>query len=250
MALSSHEAAASWQRPSGEVSGIVRRRLKESRCDAWMFMGAVLDVLRDLGRQCVYFVCMPREASQEKGRVGARTAQRWLEATTFVELPWNSYHHEALCEIECLDDSTKMFDLAGYFLTDERTPISVEVKNVDTDAHLRDKFHEFLAVAYSSTAKRKLKSRPDDKREFMWVSWHPFGPMNRWTKLASVEEIEISLGEYSGLLNGHEVDRELLQVVSERIWVLTFNPKQEMLSLDADDLSKVMAALPRKRTTL
>ncbi|WP_280373889.1 hypothetical protein [Nocardia wallacei] len=193
---------------------------------------------------------MPREASQEKGRIGARTAQRWLEATTFVELPWNSYHHEALCEIECLDDSTKMFDLAGYFLTEERAPISVEVKNVDTESHLKEKFHEFLAVAYSSTARRLEKSRPDDKREFMWVSWHPFGPMNRWAKLTSAEEIELAVEEYPSLLGGHAIDRSVVQTVSERIWLLTFNPKQETLSLDADELSRVMAALSRKRTTL
>ncbi|MFQ6398970.1 hypothetical protein ACLMAJ_36730 [Nocardia sp. KC 131] len=193
---------------------------------------------------------MPREASQEKGRVGARTAQRWLEATTFIELPWNSYKHEAQCEIECLGDSIKMFDLAGYFLTEERTPVSVEVKNVDSEDHLREKFHEFLAVAYSSTARRKLKKRADDKREFMWVSWHPFGPMSRWAKLSSTEEIELSLTEYPKLLDGQVVDTSILQEVSKRIWVLTFNQRQETLSLDAEELDKVMAALSRKRTTL
>ncbi|MBV6762763.1 hypothetical protein [Rhodococcus opacus] len=193
---------------------------------------------------------MPRETAQEQGRVGARTAQRWLEATTFVELPWNSYKNEAQCEVECLDDSVKVFDLAGYFLHDDRTPVAVEVKNVTTDAHLRDKYHEFLAVAYSSTARRSVKSRVDDKRQFMWVSWHPFGPISRWTQLESVEEIECALKEYEHLLNGHRIDPAILRLVSDRIWVLTFNPKQERLSLDAEELAKVLTALPRKRTTL
>ncbi|MFD6516599.1 hypothetical protein [Rhodococcus sp. NPDC060176] len=193
---------------------------------------------------------MPREATQEQGRIGARTAQRWLEATTFVELPWNSYKNEALCEVECLNDSVKVFDLAGYFLKEERTPVSVEVKNVTTDSHLREKYHEFLAVAYSSTARRLSKSRADDKRNFMWVSWHPFGPMNRWAHLESPDEIQTALSSHKELLGDHEVDQQILRTVSERTWVLTFNPKQESLSLDADELAKVLTALPRKKSTL
>ncbi len=187
---------------------------------------------------------MPRETSQERGRVGAKIAQRWLEATTFIELPFNSYKNEALCTVTCLDGSIKTFDLTGYFYDDNHTPLCVEVKNVTTDSHLREQFQEFLAVAYSSTAKR------DEGRNFMWVSWHPFGPMTKWASLSSMGEIQDALVAHESLLAGDNIDLDLLKKVSERIWVLTFNDRQVELSLDVDELAQVQAKLGRKRSTL
>jgi hypothetical protein len=187
---------------------------------------------------------MPRETAQERGREGARIAQRWLEATTFLELPLNSYKNENQCTLTCLDGSTKTFDLTGFFLDEDHTPISVEVKNVSTDNHLREQFHEFLATAYSSTA------RLDENRNFMWVSWHPFGPMTGWTQLTTPNEIQSALTTHSSLLNGRPLDLNVVQKVADRLWVLTFNEKQERLSLDVEDLQKAQVALQRRRSTL
>lgn len=187
---------------------------------------------------------MPRETAQERGREGAKIAQRWLEATTFIELPLNSYKNEPQCTVVCLDNSPKAFDLTGYFYDDDHTPISVEVKNVTSDDHLREHFREFLAVAYSSTA------RLDEGRNFMWVSWHPFGPMSRWAKLTSMGEIQDALTHHPDLLAGQPVDLDVLRRVSERVWVLTFNDRQQELSLDVDELAQVQATLRRKRSTL
>lgn len=194
---------------------------------------------------------MAKETTQEQGRRGARTAQRWLEASTFLVLPWNSYAHEPQCEALCLDGTVKGFDLAGYFFKDSR-PVLVEVKHVTSDDHLQDKFHEFLAVAYSSTAKRLEPGpsgkpiRPDDRREFMWVSWHPFNPMSRWAHLESPDEIREALRKNPHLIPDHEISEDLLRLVASRVWVLTFNPKQEKLSLRAGELRKVHQALKRK----
>lgn len=187
---------------------------------------------------------MPREAAQERGRVGAATAKRWLEATTFVTFPWNSYRHESRCEVLCLDGTVKVLDLSGYFLVSGR-PVFVEVKNVTSDSHLREQFNEFLAVAYSSTRNRAKSGRPDDEREFMWVSWHPFGPMSKWSSLASVDAIEEALSDYPDLLDGENFDRDLARVVADRVWVLTFNPKQERLTMPPEEVVKVNGVLMR-----
>jgi hypothetical protein len=187
---------------------------------------------------------MPRETAQERGREGAKIAQRWLEATTFIELPLNSYKNEPQCTVVCLDGSPKAFDLVGYFYDDDHTPVSVEVKNVTSDDHLREHFQEFLAVAYSSTA------RLDEGRNFMWVSWHPFGPMSRWASLSSMNEIQLALQAHPQLLGGQTVDLNILKLVSERVWVLTFNERQQALSLDVDELGLVQATLKRKKSTL
>lgn len=160
-----------------------------------------------------------------------------------------------LCEAECLNGKIKGFDLSGYFIK-SGVPVVVEVKNVTTDSNLRDQFWEFLAVAYSSTAKRLepgptgKPKRPDDQREFMWVSWHPFGPLSRWTQLDSPSEIRMALNKYPDLLDGQQPDEDLLRLVAGRIWVLTFNPKQKSLSLKPKELRKAHAVLNRKAPSL
>lgn len=193
---------------------------------------------------------MPREAAQEQGRVGTRTAKRWLEATTFIELPWNAYLNQPQCEVECLNDTIKVFDLAGYFLDGARDPVVVEVKNVSTDSHLGSQYREFLAAAYSSTAKRLQAGRQDDRREFLWVSWHPFGPMNRWSLRESSDEIAEALNEHPKYAAEAAPDSEVLSLVARRVWLLTFNRKQERLSLDPEELAKVHSTLMRKKETL
>jgi len=187
---------------------------------------------------------MPRETAQERGRRGAKLAQRWLESTTFLELPLNSYKNEAQCMITCLDGSQKAFDLTGYFYNEDHSPVSVEVKNVTTESNLRTQFQEFLAVAYSSTA------RLDENRDFMWVSWHPFGPMSRWNDLTSPNEIQAAIQANSDLLGGAAIDLNVLAKVASKVWVLTYNERQQELAMDAEDLAKTHAALMRKVSTL
>ena len=193
---------------------------------------------------------MPREAAQEQGRVGAATAKRWLEATTFLEFPWNSYKNGPMCEVQCLDGSPKVFDLAGFFLDKVSTPASVEVKNVTTESHLEKQYHEFLAVAYSSTARRLRDSKEDDLRRFLWVSWHPFGPMTKWNQRESADEIRRALEANPDLLGGEAIEASVLSLVSERVWLLTFNGKQEQICLKPKDLAKAVAVLKRKKGSL
>lgn len=194
-------------------------------------------------------VVVPAEATQEQGRRGVAITKRWLEATTFIELHWNAYEHESMCELEMLDGSIKRFDLAGLFLTGSKSPVVVENKSYTQVGDQPDQYLEFLAHAYSYSAKIKSSSRSDDKREFIWVTTHPFAQSN-WMKLHEPDHIRSALQKYPALLHGNAIDDELVRVVASRVWVLVFNPKQERLSLDADELSKVHTALKRKASTL
>lgn len=192
---------------------------------------------------------MPREQSQETGRAGVAVVKRWLEATTFLDFPHNSYHADFACRATCLDGTTKIFDLAGHFLVPPAEPVFVEVKSVTTDAHLREQFEQFVAIAYSATA-HHLENFGDERRHYMWASWHPFGPMAKWAHLTTPAEIREALAHNEALLAGREPDEDLVRLVADRLWVLTFNPKQEQLSLKPQEILEVRAALKRTGSLL
>ncbi|MFL1377340.1 hypothetical protein [Nocardiopsis protaetiae] len=190
---------------------------------------------------------MPAEATQEQGREGVARVQRWLEATTYLELPWNVYETPAMCEVEHLGGN-KYFDMAGWFLGKNRREVYVENKNYTSDGGQYSQFQEFLAIAYSSTAKR-LQSASDRKTEFIWVTSHPFN-LSRWSKLATHEEIRKALNDKPEFLADKPIDDDLLRTISSRIWVLVMNQRQVDISLTQDELGKVLPILKRKVSTL
>lgn len=190
---------------------------------------------------------MAAEATQEKGRRGVATTKRWLEATTYVELPFNAYEDEAMCELETLA-GTKRFDMHGYLLFKKRRPVYVENKDYSSEADLYKQYLEFLAIAYSATAKR-IQATSDQNAEFMWVTTHPFKAA-RWKKLATSEEVQIALKAHPEVLNGAAVDDELVRTVASRIWVLVLNERQIEISLTHKEVMKVMGKLKRKEPTL
>ena len=191
---------------------------------------------------------MPAEQTQEQGRSGVALAQRWLESTTFLELNWNVYDNSAMCEVEHLG-GVKYFDLAGSFLGDNRREVFVENKNYSSDSGLYQHFQEFLAIAYSATAKVKMAGRMDRKTEFIWVTTHPFS-LRRWATLASEEEVRLALAARPEFLDGNAVDDDIVRTISARIWVLVMHEKQIDLSLTQEEVWQVLALLKRKEATL
>jgi hypothetical protein len=192
---------------------------------------------------------MPAEATQEQGRKGVETIKRWLEATTFIELQWNVYENWQYCSLVLLDGSVKRWDLAGAFLSKPRQKTYVENKDYGSAGDQANQFQEFLANCYSATA-RAIKDIGDIEAEFIWVTTHPFGPMSQWSQLATRESVLAALDKHPSVLGDEAVDIDLAAVVAERIWVLVFNKKQEKLSLEREELDKVLAALKRKDSTL
>ncbi|MEK8070430.1 hypothetical protein [Rhodococcoides navarretei] len=189
------------------------------------------------------------EEVQEIGRDGVASVQRWMEATTFMELNWNVYENVAQCAIRCLDGSVKKFDLAGAFLGGDRAPIVVESKKYRSPGGQHKYFKQFLATAYSSTVYEMESLGADAKREFFWVTSHPFY-LSGWKDLATEDKIESAIAENSALLAGREIDRTILRSVSERVWVLVWHEKQEEISLTHEELMLVLANLKRKAHTL
>lgn len=191
---------------------------------------------------------MAAEETQEKGRRGVATVKRWLEATTFIELPWNAYERTAMCTVPLLKGK-KVFDLAGHFLGNQSRPVVVENKSYSSDGGQYSQYQEFLATAYSATA-RSLRDVGDTEHEFIWVTSHPF-KLPKWSVLETPEEVQSALDAYPACLGeGHAVDPELVRTVASRVWVLVMNSKQESISLTAQELQKVFTVLPRKESTL
>lgn len=185
------------------------------------------------------------EAVQKIGMEGVDLAQRWLESTTWIELPFNVYDNSAVCTLAKLDDTVKRYDLFGSIFTKPSKPLYVEVKNYDSSGGKQQaEYQEFLANAYSITAK-DIKSGQDGRREFMWVTTHPFS-LNAWPTLTSAAAVSEALGKHPGVLNGNEIDMNLLNLISDRLWLLVLHRRQAELMLTPQELSLIEAQINRK----
>jgi hypothetical protein len=103
----------------------------------------------------------------------------------------------------------------------------------------------FLANAYSITA-QDLKDGEDARREFMWITRHPFNSTD-WATLTSAERIKKALEDHHPeALNGETINVDLLASVSDRLWLLVLHKRQERLMLTAEELSRVESMLNRK----
>ena len=153
-----------------------------------------------------------------------------------------------MCEVEHLNGS-KLFDMYGFFLGDEKREVYVENKDYAKEQNLYDQYQEFLAIAYSATAKRLQSSKKDRKTEFMWVTTHPFR-MARWSELSTPNEIRVALEKHSDFLNGATINDEILRAVASRLWVLVLHERQLEISLTHQEVLKIMPELNRKDPTL
>lgn len=188
------------------------------------------------------------EEIQEIGRQGAATIKRWLEATTYIELPYDAYNYKIDCMVETFNGQ-KQFDLRGHMLSGEKTPVIVEAKKYRTAGGQYQEFMKFLAIAYASTAKEFEVYGDCRKASYFWVTFHPFN-LDNWSKFESFDHMKKALDKHPEYIKGHTINNDLLIQVSSRITVLVFNPKQEHLSLSRSELEKIRPYLDRKVATL
>jgi hypothetical protein len=193
------------------------------------------------------------ESVQKDGMDGVDLAKRWLESTTWIELPFNVYDNAPVCTLRLLNGTVKRFDLFGYIHNKPATPLFVEVKDYDTAGGKQGaEYWEFLANAYSITA-QDLVDGLDARREFMWITRHPFSQTD-WAELTSADRIKQALEKHPEVLRksqdsdaeSHAVDVDLLATVSSRLWLLVLHKRQESLMLTPQELSIVEAQLNRK----
>ncbi|WP_454083965.1 hypothetical protein [Georgenia sp. Marseille-Q6866] len=191
---------------------------------------------------------MPAEEVQEIGREGAATLKRWLEATTYIELPFDAYNNKIDCMVETFG-GMKQFDLVGYLIRDKKPPVVVESKRYASAGGQYKEFKKFLAIAYAADAKEVDKFSSCRRAHYYWVTFHPFN-LENWSKFETYDHVKMALEENPEYLDGHAVDDALVHDVASRITVLVFNPKQEALALTRTELEQIRPVLNRKVKTL
>jgi hypothetical protein len=191
---------------------------------------------------------MPEDI-QEIGREGAATLKRWLEATTYMELPFDAYNNKIDCTVFTVGDKKKQLDLVGYMLVGKKAPVFVECKRYKTPGGQYKEFIKFLAIAYGQTAKEIEDFGESRPSEFYWVTFHPFN-LDNWTKLETYDHMKLALETHPDYLGGADFDEQLAHALASRVTVLVFNPKQEGLSLTRHELEAIRPTLQRKVKTL
>jgi hypothetical protein len=192
---------------------------------------------------------MPAEQTQQQGKDGAAFAKRWLESTTWLELPFNAYRTQHACTLKLLDGSDTVADLAGMFLTDPYDRmVYVEAKNYTSSSGLQGHYEAFLAHAYSATAQAmKGAGKKDPKFEFIFVTRHPFGPESKWSHRLELSALEEALEKHSEVLGEDEYNSSLGATVMQRVWLLVYHDKQEQLTLTQSEIFKTLDVLKRKK---
>jgi hypothetical protein len=191
---------------------------------------------------------MPEDI-QEIGREGAATLKRWLEATTYMELPFDAYNNKIDCTVLTTGNQKKQFDLVGYMLTDKKAPIIVECKRYTTPGGQYKEFIKFLAIAYGHT-KREIEDYKESRNSrYFWVTYHPFN-LDNWVKLETYDHMKLALSTHPEFKGDDDFDENLAHEISNRITVLVFNPKQEDLTLTRTELEQIRPILQRKVKTL
>lgn len=189
---------------------------------------------------------MPEDV-QEIGREGAATLKRWLEATTYMEMPYNAYQNPIDCRVETLNpEISKSLDLVGRLLVDTQPPIYIEAKRYSKQKSQYPEFQKFQAIAYSNTALEMKKNNGHSRKAlFLWVTYHPFN-LDNWSELQTYHHMVKSLKAHPTYLNGEEIDTTLAQEVADRVSVLVFNDRQEAWTLTREELAKLRTVVTRK----
>jgi hypothetical protein len=201
---------------------------------------------------CPIFGTMPDEEIQERGREGVGMVKAWLEATTWMDFPANSYEDGLRCTVPLLGGGTKKFDLRGDHLGDknQRRGLWVECKRYSSKGGQLKEYRRFLAIAYSYHAKQIDLLGGSVTDEFLWVTSNPFDNTKYpWAHLRTEEHMIEALADEANadvLGDGHEVDEKLARKVAAGIWLLVFDEKQMDVTLSAGELKQVMTVLERE----
>lgn len=205
------------------------------------------------GEKAIYDARMSSDAefTQELGREGVAIIKRWLEATTFIELPFDAYHHKK--EVTILHPGgKKKLDLGGHYLTGRKSPVYVECKRYSSPGRQHKEFRRLLAIAYGNIQReREIYEDPkyDSNANYIWVTFNPFA-QDRWPSLETHSELGQGLHENTDVHNGDAMDDEVARAVADRFTVLVFNKKQERLSLNREELMLVRTVIDRKAEAL
>lgn len=196
------------------------------------------------------FFLMPDEEVHELGREGVGMVKAWLEATTWMEFPFNSNEDGDRCTVLLLEGKKK-FDLRGFHLGDKNTRriMTVECKRYTTKGGQAAEFQRFLAIAYSYHARHKKDYGKAQAEDFLWVTSNPF-KTDGWSELCSESSIIAAVKHpkhVDVIGEDHEIDDEIVRLVAQHLWLLVFDQNKQMqITLTRDELKRVMAVVDRE----
>jgi hypothetical protein len=77
------------------------------------------------------------------------------------------------------------------------------------------------------------------------VTWHPFGTLSEWSKLASGDRVRSALQKHTSLLEGQTVVDAVVDAVVSRTWLLLLHGRQDDLMPTPAELKKILMELNR-----
>lgn len=186
---------------------------------------------------------MSGEASQEKGREGARLARKWLDRSTRVNVTWVNPDKAAISKLtlpkaQPVGQSKDFsFDLGGNLRGEaiEGQTFLAECKNYKDSSDQGTHYTLFLAHCYRAVAIGHLLGD-----NFFWITYAPFN-VKTWDLLTSRDKVRTSVLAHPDVNFLADEDPEkkisvdLVSAVSERLWILVLSEKQiEHLVLTKD----------------
>jgi hypothetical protein len=194
---------------------------------------------------------MADEEIQELGREGVGKVKAWLEATTWMRLPYNAYEDGPRCKVVHASGAKK-FDLRGHFLGDKasRRELTIECKKYSSAGIQSKEFKRFIAIAYGAT-KKQIAEKGEWREDFMWVTFHPF-LVTDWSTLTNYANVLEVLRDpdHREFVGEEDIDEEVARSVADSVWLLVLNEKQLEVALTPEELAQVHTVLKREGNPL
>lgn len=177
-------------------------------------------------------------------------AKEWLESTTRFDVPWVGWDDPSnqFVQVPQIDGSPKRLDIAGWHYDDKmngQAEFFGEVKNYKSEGKLVSQYESFLVTCYS--AMHTWRGINDERpREFLFITWHPFGPVSNYTKLTTVDWIKRSVDANPLRVPPDKWDGNLAAALAARLWLLIPSRQLPKMQMSRDHLGVVKNHVTRK----
>ncbi|WPU11054.1 hypothetical protein [Pseudarthrobacter oxydans] len=188
----------------------------------------------------------PGEQKHKAGEDGTRRAKLWLDSTMRVRHSYTNMDDNGPSKLAFTwpyGGEPYSYDLGGVFrgAPFNNQTFVAESKNYTDSGDQGTHFDKFLAQTYCTLDNY---SRMAD--HFMWITWSPFR-IKTWSKLASAEKIREAIHVHAKkIFDVTEpekvdalIDPEIVDYITDSIWMIVLSPKQEQLVISGEDRSEL-----------
>jgi hypothetical protein len=166
----------------------------------------------------------PSELTHKTGEAGVRRAQAWLLSTARVQAHSTVYDKPLKNDLQMArpDGSSGFFDISGYFASGpfRGHPFVAEVKYYSSQGNQSALYREFLADCYIAALTNH------SNHHFMWITWHPFGPLAHWATLSAEKTILDTMIAYDSANLTKFADAIRCANLAERLWIIVLSDRQ------------------------